>query len=60
MVLVALSCDSKEQVDSLVATAAANGGRQAREAKDHGFMYESAFEDPDGHLWELVYMRSEP
>jgi predicted lactoylglutathione lyase len=27
---------------------------------DHGFMYEHAFEDPDGHIWELVHMRSQP
>jgi predicted lactoylglutathione lyase len=59
-VLIAVSCDSKEDVDRLVATAAASGGRQAREAKDHGFMYESAFEDPDGHIWELLHMRNEP
>ena len=59
-VLIALSCSSKEEVDDLVAKASANGGRPAREAKDHGFMYEHAFEDPDGHIWELVYMRGQP
>jgi predicted lactoylglutathione lyase len=24
--------------------------------QDHGFMYAHGFEDPDGHIWELVYM----
>ncbi|MFN3649566.1 MAG: VOC family protein [Armatimonadota bacterium] len=55
-VLVALSCDSREQVDETVAKAAAAGGKIPREAQDHGFMYVHAFEDPDGHLWELGYM----
>ena len=58
-VLVCLSCESKEEVDALVAKAAASGGKAAREPKDHGFMYEHAFEDPDGHIWELMHMRSQ-
>jgi predicted lactoylglutathione lyase len=24
--------------------------------QDLGFMYGRAFEDPDGHVWELAYM----
>jgi uncharacterized protein len=59
-VLIALSCVSDEEVKDLVARAAQSGGKPAREAKDHGFMYEHAFEDPDGHIWELVHMRSQP
>ena len=56
-VLVALSCANDQEVKDLVAKASASGGKPAREAKDHGFMYEHAFEDPDGHIWELVHMR---
>jgi predicted lactoylglutathione lyase len=59
-VLVALSCASDQEVKDLVAKASASGGRAAREARDHGFMYEHAFEDPDGHIWELVHMREQP
>ncbi|NMG46356.1 glyoxalase/bleomycin resistance/extradiol dioxygenase family protein [Aromatoleum toluvorans] len=55
-VLLCLSCDSRAHVKELVAKAVAAGGRVAREDKDHGFMYEHAFEDLDGHTWELVYM----
>jgi predicted lactoylglutathione lyase len=55
-VLNCLSCDSREHVDQLVALAAQHGGRAYREAKDHGFMYGHGFEDPDGHIWELVHM----
>ena len=55
-VLLCISCASREEVDDFVAAAWANGGKAAREAKDYGFMYQHAFEDPDGHTWELVYM----
>ena len=55
-VLVCLSCGSRNEVDELVGKAAAQGGTMPREPKDHGFMYEHAFEDPDGHTWELMYM----
>lgn len=54
--LLCLSCDSREAVDALVAKAVAAGGRTPRPAQDHGFMYGHGYEDPDGHLWELVYM----
>jgi len=59
-VLVCLSCDSQAEVDDLVKRAVAAGGRAPRPPQDHGFMYGHGFEDPDGHLWELVYMRSAP
>jgi len=55
-VLLCLSRPSREAVDDTVAKAVAAGGRTPREPVDHGFMYQHAFEDPDGHLWELVYM----
>jgi uncharacterized protein len=42
------------------AKATEGGGKAAREPKDHGFMYQHAFEDPDGHTWELVHMRGQP
>lgn len=55
-VLVALSCASRQEVDQLMAKALAGGGRAAREPQDLGFMYSQAFEDLDGHIWELVWM----
>jgi len=58
-VLVCLSCESREEVDSLVAKAVAAGGHTPRAPQDHGFMYAHAFEDLDGHIWELVWMNSE-
>jgi predicted lactoylglutathione lyase len=55
-VLVCFSCESREEVDQLVAKALAAGGRAPNPVQDHGFMYGHGFEDLDGHLWELVYM----
>lgn len=55
-VLVCLSCESRAEVDDLVARAAAAGGATPRPPQDYGFMYSHGFEDPDGHIWELAYM----
>lgn len=54
------NCDSREQVDTLVAKAVAAGGTAPREAKDYGFMYSNAFEDLDGHTWVLIHMSDTP
>lgn len=59
-VLNCLSCESREEVDELVAKALKAGGKVPRESQDHGFMYAHGFEDLDGHIWELAYMRGEP
>lgn len=58
--LICISCNSRAQVDGLVAQALAAGGRIPRPAQDHGFMYGHAFEDLDGHIWELMFMTGEP
>lgn len=55
-VLICLSCESREEVDALVAKAVAAGATTPNKANDHGFMYQHGFEDLDGHLWELAYM----
>ncbi|MDK1493467.1 lactoylglutathione lyase [Sinorhizobium sp. 7-81] len=56
-VLLCLSCDSREEVDSLTETAAKAGGKaDIREPMDMGFMYNRTFEDPDGHVVELAWM----
>lgn len=58
-VLLCLSCESRDHVKDLVAKAIAAGGTPFAEAKDHGFMYQHSYRDPDGHIWELVYMQPE-
>jgi len=49
--LLVLSCESRAELDRLVKTAIANGGKPSGEAQDHGFMYEWGFFDLDGHGW---------
>lgn len=52
-----LTHDSREEVDAIVARAGAAGGKaEPTPTQDHGFMYGSNFEDPDGHIWENVWM----
>ena len=54
-VIICLSCESRDEVDSLIAKAVAAGGRTPHPPEDHGFMYDQGFEDIDGHLWNLVW-----
>jgi predicted lactoylglutathione lyase len=54
--MLALSADSKQQVDDLANKALAAGGSPAMEPMDQDFMYSRSFYDPDGHHWEVVYM----
>jgi predicted lactoylglutathione lyase len=54
--IMALSAEGRDDVDSLVRTALAAGGTSAREPMDYGFMYGHSFHDPDGHLWEVMWM----
>ncbi|WP_339299314.1 VOC family protein [Paenibacillus sp. FSL R5-0623] len=55
-VIVALSVDSREQVDVIVQAALDAGAKPYNEPQDHGFMYGWSFQDPDDHLWEVSYM----
>ncbi len=55
-VLIALSCENREKVDQLVGKAVDAGGSTFSQPKDYGFMYQHGFQDPDGHIWELIYM----
>jgi predicted lactoylglutathione lyase len=56
-VLVCLSRDSRAAVDAMVREAVAAGGSIYNDPQDHGFMYGHGFQDPDGHIWELVHMQ---
>jgi predicted lactoylglutathione lyase len=55
-VLLGLSAESREKVDELVEKAVAAGGSVTGETQDHGFMYGRAFDDLDGHTWEVIWM----
>jgi uncharacterized protein len=54
--LLALSCESRDEVDAMVAKAVAAGAATPIESKDYGFMYQHGFEDLDGHQWEVFWM----
>ena len=55
-VLIALSQESREKVDEHVEAALSAGATQPREAQDLGFMYQRAYQDLDGHVWEIFHM----
>ena len=55
-VLLAISAGSREGVDELADAALASGGSDAAEPLDYSFMYSRSFQDPDGHVWEVVWM----
>lgn len=54
--IMGLSADSRKKVDQMVSAAIKAGGIEPKPAVDHGWMYGRDFEDPDGHLWEIIYM----
>lgn len=56
-VMLAISMDSKVEVDAMNDAAAANGGTaDINPVQDHGFMYGRDIADPDGHIWEPFWM----
>ena len=56
-VLLCLSSDSRESVDTTVERAVAAGGTADPAPKqDYGVMYGRSVTDPDGHIWEIMWM----
>ncbi|MBN9399765.1 MAG: VOC family protein ['Candidatus Kapabacteria' thiocyanatum] len=55
-VITAISSNDRADVDDMVTKAIAAGGGTPREALDYGFMYNRAFTDLDGHIWEVFWM----
>lgn len=54
--ILALSRDSRAEVDELVDKAMEVGGTFNRDKEDLDWMYQRGFQDPDGHIWEIVWM----
>ena len=55
--LLALSVDSRDAVGATLTRAIAAGGRaDPNPAQDHGFMLNRSVEDPDGYVWEIMWM----
>jgi uncharacterized protein len=55
-VMLCLSCESRVEVDTMNAAAANGGSADIHPAQDLGFMYSRALADPDGHVWEPMWM----
>jgi hypothetical protein len=56
-VMLALSCDGRGAVDTMNEVALRHGGTaDVNPVQDLGFMYNRALADPDGHVWEAVWM----
>lgn len=55
-VLLALSVDSRAEVEEVVRKAVAAGASTPNAPQDHGFMFQHGFADLDGHQWEVFWM----
>ncbi len=58
-VMICLGKDSRAEVDILVDKAMSAGAKIERPVNDHNFMYERSFNDPDGHIWEVMWLDEE-
>lgn len=54
--ILALSAESREEADTLAGRALAAGGSASNPPQDEGYLYGRSFQDPDGHLWEILYL----
>ena len=54
--LIALTRDSRADVDAITTAALMAGGAEPKPASDHGFMYTRTFHDPDGNVFEPFWM----
>ena len=55
--MLSLTMDSRDAVDTMNAAAAAHGGQaDVNPAEDLGFMYSRDLADPDGHMWAALWM----
>ncbi|MEI9427017.1 VOC family protein [Mesorhizobium sp. Cs1299R1N3] len=55
--LIALTTDSKDAVNAVIEKGVAAGGRaDPNPAQDLGFMFNRHIEDPDGNVWEFLWM----
>ncbi|CAN5144324.1 VOC family protein [soil metagenome] len=53
--IMAIGVESREKVDELCDKAMEAGATKYKEADDYGWMYCRAFQDLDGHLWEVLF-----
>jgi predicted lactoylglutathione lyase len=55
--MLCLNFDSRDEVNAIAKAAGGNGGTaDINPEQDHGFMFSRSFADPDGHVWEAMWM----
>ena len=57
-VILSFACDSEDEVRSITEKALSLGARKVNEPEDSDFMFSWAFEDLDGHLWDLFWIKA--
>ena len=55
-VITALSFESREKVEEMMTKVLDAGGTEVPRSQDYDFMFLKAFEDLDGHTWEIFWM----
>lgn len=55
-VMVTLTVDDRDSVETIIQRAIEAGGARASEAEDFGYLYRRGFFDTDGHHWEVMWM----
>jgi len=54
--ILALSVNSRKEVDEMIRKAIKAGATTPNPPQDHGWMYGHGYQDLDGHLWEVFFM----
>ena len=57
-VIMAISVNSREEVDNILQNAIEAGGTETRNLSDNGWMYARSFQDLNGHIWEILYIEN--
>lgn len=57
-VIMAISVNSREEVDNILQNAIDAGGTETRNLSDNGWMYARSFQDLNGHIWEILYIEN--
>lgn len=55
-ILISIDAKSREETDSMISKVLEIGGKEIREPQDLNWMYTRAFQDLDGHIWEIGFM----
>lgn len=55
-VMLCLNFDSRDEVNAIAEKAANGGTLDIQPPSDHGFMMSRTVADPDGHIWEFMWM----